>query len=169
MLGEIGDVRLARVCGSGRCGDLGRQLGRLLSLPTRLTEADGDDAAEDEDAAEQLHGAGQLTEEQPRDEDGEEDLGQPDEPDYDEIPRRALQYGAERARLIDCRSQLVAEGLAALQCGAFHISTAGVMYFNTTPIGRAVTGTMLVAAMKEDGSLNELLKKWFGEESQTWE
>jgi argininosuccinate synthase len=77
-------------------------------------------------------------------------LGQPDEPDYDEIPRRALQYGAERARLIDCRSQLVSEGLAVLQCGAFHISTAGVSYFNTTPIGRAVTGTMLVAAMKED-------------------
>ncbi len=78
-------------------------------------------------------------------------LGQPDEPDYDEIPRRALQYGAERARLIDCRAQLVAEGLAVLQCGAFHISTAGVPYFNTTPIGRAVTGTMLVGAMKEDG------------------
>jgi argininosuccinate synthase len=77
-------------------------------------------------------------------------LGQPDEPDYDEIPRRARQYGAERARLIDCRSQLVSEGLAVLQCGAFHISTAGVPYFNTTPIGRAVTGTMLVAAMKED-------------------
>jgi argininosuccinate synthase len=77
-------------------------------------------------------------------------LGQPDEPDYDDIPRRALQYGAEKARLIDCRKQLVAEGLAALQCGAFHISTAGVPYFNTTPIGRAVTGTMLVVAMKED-------------------
>src|SRR5881394_4543757 len=77
-------------------------------------------------------------------------LGQPDEPDYDEIPRRALQYGAEKARLIDCRKQLVAEGLAALQCGAFHISTAGVTYFNTTPLGRAVTGTMLVSAMKED-------------------
>ena len=77
-------------------------------------------------------------------------LGQPDEADYDEIPRRALQYGAERARLIDCRAQLVAEGIAALQCGAFHISTAGVPYFNTTPLGRAVTGTMLVVAMKED-------------------
>jgi argininosuccinate synthase len=77
-------------------------------------------------------------------------LGQPDEPDYDEIPRKALQYGAEKARLIDCRAPLVAEGLAALQCGAFHISTAGVPYFNTTPIGRAVTGTMLVAAMRED-------------------
>jgi argininosuccinate synthase len=77
-------------------------------------------------------------------------LGQPDEHDYDEIPRKALQYGAEKARLIDCRAQLVAEGIAALQAGAFHISTAGVTYFNTTPIGRAVTGTMLVAAMKED-------------------
>src|SRR3954465_9404128 len=77
-------------------------------------------------------------------------LGQPDEPDYDNIPRKALQYGAEKARLVDCRIQLVAEGLAALQCGAFHISTAGVPYFNTTPIGRAVTGTMLVGAMKED-------------------
>ncbi len=77
-------------------------------------------------------------------------LGQPDEPDYDDIPRRALEYGAEKARLIDCRSQLVAEGIAALQAGAFHISTGGVHYFNTTPIGRAVTGTMLVVAMKED-------------------
>ena len=77
-------------------------------------------------------------------------LGQPDEPDYDEIPRKALQYGAEQARLIDCRAQLVAQGIAALQCGAFHISTAGVPYFNTTPLGRAVTGTMLVLAMKDD-------------------
>ncbi len=77
-------------------------------------------------------------------------LGQPDEPDYDEIPRRALQYGAEKARLIDCRAALVAEGIAALQAGAFHISTAGVTYFNTTPLGRAVTGTMLVTAMRED-------------------
>ena len=77
-------------------------------------------------------------------------LGQPDEADYDEIPRKAMAYGAEKARLIDCRSQLAAEGIAALQCGAFHISTAGVTYFNTTPLGRAVTGTMLVAAMKED-------------------
>src|SRR6187401_684030 len=78
------------------------------------------------------------------------DLGQPDEPDYDDIPRRALQYGAEKARLIDCRAELVSEGISVLQCGAFHISTAGVPYFNTTPIGRAVTGTLLVAAMKED-------------------
>jgi len=77
-------------------------------------------------------------------------LGQPDEKDYDAIPRAALEYGAENARLIDCRAQLVREGLAALQAGAFHITTAGVAYFNTTPIGRAVTGTMLVAAMKED-------------------
>jgi argininosuccinate synthase len=78
-------------------------------------------------------------------------LGQPDELDYDEIPRKALLYGAERARLIDCRKQLVSEGIAALQAGAFHISTAGVPYFNTTPLGRAVTGTMLVVAMEEDG------------------
>ena len=78
-------------------------------------------------------------------------LGQPDEPDYDEIPRKAMLYGAEKAVLVDCRAQLVAEGLAALQAGAFHISTAGVTYFNTTPIGRAVTGTMLVAAMQADG------------------
>jgi argininosuccinate synthase len=77
-------------------------------------------------------------------------LGQPDETDYDSIPRRALEYGAERARLVDCRQQLVAEGIAVLQCGAFHISTAGLPYFNTTPIGRAVTGTMLVGAMRED-------------------
>ncbi|KVD00611.1 argininosuccinate synthase [Burkholderia ubonensis] len=78
-------------------------------------------------------------------------LGQPDEDDYDSIPKRAIEYGAAGARLIDCRAQLVAEGIAALQSGAFHITTAGVTYFNTTPIGRAVTGTMLVAAMKEDG------------------
>jgi argininosuccinate synthase len=77
-------------------------------------------------------------------------LGQPDEADYDDIPRKAMEYGAQKARLIDCRSQLAAEGIAALQSGAFHISTAGVTYFNTTPLGRAVTGTMLVAAMKED-------------------
>ena len=77
-------------------------------------------------------------------------LGQPDEPDYDEIPRKAMAYGAEKARLVDCRAQLAAEGIAALQSGAFHITTAGVTYFNTTPLGRAVTGTMLVAAMKED-------------------
>jgi argininosuccinate synthase len=77
-------------------------------------------------------------------------LGQPDEPDYDEIPRKAMAYGAEKARLVDCRQQLVAEGIAALQANAFHISTGGVTYFNTTPLGRAVTGTMLVAAMRED-------------------
>jgi len=77
-------------------------------------------------------------------------LGQPDEPDYEDIPRKAMQYGAEKAVLVDCRAQLVHEGIAALQAGAFHISTGGVTYFNTTPIGRAVTGTMLVAAMKED-------------------
>src|ERR1700742_4908493 len=71
-------------------------------------------------------------------------LGQPDEADYDEIPRKALEYGAEKARLIDCRLPLVREGIAALQSGAFHITTAGVTYFNTTPLGRAVTGTLLV-------------------------
>src|SRR5450432_193017 len=77
-------------------------------------------------------------------------LGQPDETDYDDIPRRALQYGAEGTRLVDCRAALVAEGIAALQAGAFHISTGGATYFNTTPLGRAVTGTMLVVAMRED-------------------
>jgi argininosuccinate synthase len=77
-------------------------------------------------------------------------LGQPDESDYGEIPRKAKQYGAEKAVLVECRPQLVAEGIAAIQCGAFHISTGGLTYFNTTPLGRAVTGTMLVVAMKED-------------------
>jgi argininosuccinate synthase len=77
-------------------------------------------------------------------------LGQPDESDYEAIPRKAKEYGAEKAVLVDCRAQLVAEGIAAIQCGAFHISTAGATYFNTTPLGRAVTGTMLVVAMKED-------------------
>ena len=77
-------------------------------------------------------------------------LGQPDESDYDDIPRKALQYGAQIARLVDCRAQLVAEGIAAIQCGAFHVTTAGATYFNTTPLGRAVTGTALVVAMKED-------------------
>lgn len=77
-------------------------------------------------------------------------LGQPDEDDYNAIPKKAMEYGAENARLIDCRTQLAHEGIAAIQCGAFHISTGGMPYFNTTPLGRAVTGTMLVAAMKED-------------------
>ena len=77
-------------------------------------------------------------------------LGQPDEPDLEGVPGRAKQYGAEGARLIDCRTELVHEGLVALQCGAFHITTAGKTYFNTTPLGRAVTGTLLVRAMKED-------------------
>ena len=77
-------------------------------------------------------------------------LGQPDEDDYSAIPKKAMAYGAENASLIDCRSQLAHEGIAAIQCGAFHISTGGIPYFNTTPLGRAVTGTMLVAAMKED-------------------
>ncbi len=77
-------------------------------------------------------------------------LGQPDEDDYDAIPRKALAYGAEQARLVDCRAQLAHEGIAALQCGAFHVQTVGATYFNTTPLGRAVTGTMLVNAMKDD-------------------
>jgi argininosuccinate synthase len=77
-------------------------------------------------------------------------LGQPDESDYEEIPRKALAYGAEKAKLVDCRAQLAAEGIAAVQCGAFHIATGGATYFNTTPLGRAVTGTMLVVAMRED-------------------
>ena len=77
-------------------------------------------------------------------------LGQPDEADYDEIPRKAMEFGAEKARLVDCRTQLVHEGIAAIQSGAFHVSTGGIAYFNTTPLGRAVTGTMLVTAMKED-------------------
>ena len=79
------------------------------------------------------------------------DLGQVDEPDLSGVPGRAEQYGAELARLIDCRAELVREGLMALQCGAFHISTAGRTYFNTTPLGRAVTGTLLVRAMHDDG------------------
>jgi argininosuccinate synthase len=78
-------------------------------------------------------------------------LGQPDESDYDEIPRKAKAYGAEIARLVDCRPHLAAEGIAAIQSGAFHISTGGATYFNTTPLGRAVTGTALVIAMREDG------------------
>jgi len=77
-------------------------------------------------------------------------LGQPDEEDYEPIPRKAKEYGAEMARLIDCRTQLAQEGIAAIQCGAFHVTTGGLTYFNTTPLGRAVTGTMLVSAMKED-------------------
>jgi argininosuccinate synthase len=79
------------------------------------------------------------------------DIGQPDEPDLDGVTGRAEAYGAEAARLVDCRDELVHEGLVALQCGAFHISTAGKTYFNSTPLGRAVTGTMLVRAMQADG------------------
>ena len=77
-------------------------------------------------------------------------LGQPDEDDYDAIPRKAKEYGAIEARLVDCRLQLAYEGFAAIQSGAFHIHSGGMPYFNTTPLGRAVTGTMLVAAMKQD-------------------
>jgi argininosuccinate synthase len=79
------------------------------------------------------------------------DLGQYDEPSIDDVPARALQYGAEDAVLVDCKAALVREGLAALRCGAFHIQTAGRRYFNTTPLGRAVTGTLLVRTMAAHG------------------
>lgn len=79
------------------------------------------------------------------------DLGQADEPDIESVPDRAGLYGAEKARLVDCKSALVEEGLAAMSCGAFHIRSGGRTYFNTTPLGRAVTGTLLVRAMREDG------------------
>ena len=78
-------------------------------------------------------------------------LAQPDEKDYHDITRRATAYGAEKATLVDCRELLVGEGLVAIQCGAFHITTGGKTYFNTTPLGRAVTGTLLVQAMETDG------------------
>jgi argininosuccinate synthase len=78
------------------------------------------------------------------------DIGQYDEPDIDGVPSRAMQYGAEISRAVDCKPELVEEGLAALACGAFHIRSGGRAYFNTTPLGRAVTGTMLVRAMHED-------------------
>lgn len=78
------------------------------------------------------------------------DLGQYDEPDIDSVPGRAKEYGAEIARLVDCKSALVEEGLAAIACGAFHIRSGGKQYFNTTPLGRAVTGTLLVRAMLSD-------------------
>ncbi|MFC0316061.1 argininosuccinate synthase [Gordonia phosphorivorans] len=78
-------------------------------------------------------------------------LGQYDEPDIDSVPDRALEYGAELSRLVDCREALVEEGIAALQCGAFHIRSGGKTYFNTTPLGRVVTGMLLVRAMKDDG------------------
>ncbi len=78
-------------------------------------------------------------------------LGQYDEDDIDSIPARAMEYGAESGRLVDCRQSLVEEALAAIACGAFHIRTGGKTYFNTTPLGRVVTGTLLVRAMREDG------------------
>ena len=78
------------------------------------------------------------------------DLGQYDEPDIESVPDRAVQYGAEIARLVDCRELLVEEGLAAMACGAFHIRSGNRTYFNTTPLGRAVTGTLLVRAMLDD-------------------
>ena len=79
------------------------------------------------------------------------DLGQYDEPDIQTVPSRAKDYGAEISRLVDCKELMVEEGLAAIACGTFHIRTAGKQYFNTTPIGRAVTGTLLVRAMMSDG------------------
>ncbi|HEX6055722.1 MAG TPA: argininosuccinate synthase [Intrasporangium sp.] len=79
------------------------------------------------------------------------DLGQYDEPDIGSVPGRAGQYGAEIARLVDCKTALVEEGLSAIACGAFHIRSGGRTYFNTTPLGRVVTGTLLVRAMHEDG------------------
>ena len=78
-------------------------------------------------------------------------LGQYDEPDIESVPARAKEYGAKGARLVDCREQLAEEGLVAIACGAFHIRTGGKVYFNTTPLGRAVTGTLLVRAMQDDG------------------
>jgi len=78
------------------------------------------------------------------------DLGQYDEPDIDSVPVRAKEYGAEISRLVDCKQSLVEEGLAAIACGAFHIRSGGKQYFNTTPLGRAVTGTLLVRAMLSD-------------------
>jgi argininosuccinate synthase len=78
------------------------------------------------------------------------DIGQYDEPDIASVPGRATAYGADAARLVDCRTALVEEGLAALACGAFHVRSGGRTYFNTTPLGRAVTGTLLVRAMLED-------------------
>jgi argininosuccinate synthase len=79
------------------------------------------------------------------------DIGQYDEPDIASVPGRAMEYGAEASRLVDCRHALVEEGLVALACGAFHIRSAGRSYFNTTPLGRAVTGTLLIRAMMADG------------------
>ena len=78
------------------------------------------------------------------------DLGQYDEPDIESVPGRAGQYGAEIARLVDCRTALVEEGFAAIACGAFHIRSGGRYYYNTTRLGRAVTGTLLVRAMLAD-------------------
>jgi argininosuccinate synthase len=79
------------------------------------------------------------------------DLGQPDEKDVNDVPKEALRHGAVGARLLDCREAIAREGIIALQCGAFHLSTAGRKYFNTTPLGRAVTGTAIARAMTEDG------------------
>jgi hypothetical protein len=93
-------------------------------------------------------------------------LGQPDEADYDEIPRKALEFGAEKARLVDCRTQLVHEGIAAIQSGAFHISTGGIAYFNTTPLGRAVTGTD--AGRGHEGGRRQHLGRWLHLQGQRY-
>ena len=79
------------------------------------------------------------------------DLAQPDEANPADIPPIALEHGARAARLLDCKDAMVAEGIVALQCGAFHLATGGRKYFNTTPLGRVVTTTAIVRAMKEDG------------------
>src|SRR5579872_3901034 len=79
------------------------------------------------------------------------DLGQPDEKDPSRIPPTALEHGAKNARLLDLREPLAREGIIAIQAGAFHLSTAGKRYFNTTPLGRAVTATGIARAMKDDG------------------
>lgn len=79
------------------------------------------------------------------------DLAQPDESNVADIPPMAIRHGAREARLVDCREALVREGLIAVQCGAFHLSTGGKKYFNTTPLGRAVTTTAIIRAMREDG------------------
>src|SRR5258706_6178376 len=79
------------------------------------------------------------------------DLGQPDETNVADIPPSAVRHGAKNARLVDCREDMVREGVVALQCGAFHLSSGGRKYFNTTPLGRAVTTTAIIRAMREDG------------------
>src|SRR5258708_3094976 len=79
------------------------------------------------------------------------DLAQPDEKNVAEIPPSALEHGAKGARMVDCKDAMVREGIVAIQCGAFHLSCGGKKYFNTTPLGRAVTTTAIIRAMREDG------------------